>query len=220
MKIKLDENNFIVAATTDENCIDCQLCGGTHICEGIIIEENLNTFVLYMYGVPINKYIDGQIIQTTNDLDYVGTSWEDIYYASMEDFYKDNGRLPNYGVSLDLSKKCQIQKINLACTNDIYEGFPSKAFDGETEKVYDFYEQEQTNMNGMLNLINANVPIPIYWKAQSELNSYAWTKEQMKALCIDAYSIKLQKVLKYHILRQQIVDSTTREQVEAIEYIP
>ena len=210
MKIKLDEYNFIISATTDDN---------TFGENDIIINEDINT-QLYYGGVPVYKYQNGQMTMVTNEQDYINTSWWDTYIKSTDEFYTENGRLPIYGISLDLVKEYKIKEMDAACTQDVYNGFPSKVFDGVTEKIYDFYEFEQSNLIGMMCFINASVPIPIYWKAKGELVAYEWTANQIMGLCQDAYNVKLMKVLKYQTLRYQVLSCTTRSEVEAIFYTP
>ena len=215
MKIKLDEYNFIITVTTDDNC----LCGcPDNCCCCIRIDGDTSIQLFYGGGVPIYKYINEQMTMVTDDKDYVGTSWESIFYKSMDDFYIANGRLPYYGTSLDMVKKYKIQELFNACQTNIYNGFPSKAFDGVTEKKYDFAEQDQSDITSIASMIGMDASFTIYWKAQGELISYIWTITQFKTLCNDAYTSKLLKMLSYHILRYQVLNCTTRVDVEAITY--
>jgi len=210
MKIKLDEYNFIISATTDDN---------TFGENDIIIDGDVNMQLFYG-EVPVYKYVNGQMIMVSNEQDYVDTSWQDVYLKSTDKFYAENGRLPYYGVTLNLVKKYKIQEMDATCTQDVYNGFPSKVFDGVTEKIYDFYEFEQSNLIGMMCFINASITIPIYWKAKGELVAYEWTNNQIMGLCQDAYNTKLMKVLKYQTLRYQVLNCSSRAEVEAISYIP
>ena len=209
MKIKLDEYNFIVSATTDDNTFNDN---------DIIIDRDINIQLFYG-GVPIYKYVNEQMVTVTDEHDYENTFWESIYNQSMDNFYNENGRLPYYGVSLDLVKKYKIQKMNIACQNNIYNGFKSKAFDGVTEKIYDFAEKDQADITSIAAMIGMDESFTIYWKTQGELISYIWTVTQFKTLCADAYTVKLMKMLTYHTLRYQVLNCTTREEVEAISYI-
>ena len=211
MKIKLDEYGFIISATTDDN---------TFGENDIIVNGDLNTLIIYRYGIPVNKYIDGQMVQMANELDYIGTPWIDIYYKEMDKFYLENMRLPYYGASLDLVKSYKIKELSACCSADIINGFSSKVFDGITEKMYDFAAEEQTNLSSIMGFINAGIISSVPWKAKGEVSAYIWTAQQIMGLCVDAMTIFQAKKLKYFVLKQATLDCTTRASVEAIEYIP
>ena len=210
MKIKLDEYGFVISATTDDN---------TFGENDIIVDGDLNNTMFYCYGIPVNKYVNGQMVQMTDERDYVGTPWIDIYYEEMDKFYLENGRLQYYGASLDFVKTYKIKELSFNCTNDILNGFPSKAYDGITEKVYDFQMEEQTSLGNIMGFINAGIISSVYWKAHGEVSPYVWTAQQILTLCTDAMTVFQTKKFKYYALKQQTLDCTTREQVEAIIYV-
>ena len=212
MKIKLDEYGFVISATTNDN---------TFGENDIIVDGDLNNTMFYCYGIPVNKYVNGQMVQMTNELDYVGTHWIDIYYEELDKFYLENNRLPYYGASLDLVKTYKIKELSVCCSNDITNGFHSKAFDGVTEKIYDFAMEEKTSLTSIVAFISSGIiTSTVNWKAKGEISTYPWTILQILTLCGDAMMVFEAKKNKYFILKQEVLDCTTRAEVEAINYIP
>jgi hypothetical protein len=126
----------------------------------------------------------------------------------------------NYQTDLEILKENKIKELDAACAANIYSGFYSDAkLDENNEpvmKLYPFDEQDQDNMTGLIALVSVKSDTPIYWKAKGELQSYQWTANELKQLCYDSYMVKLYKMQAFHILRQQVLECTTKEDVEAI----
>lgn len=158
---------------------------------------------------------DGSIVNVTQPLksDYIRN-----FDAFVEQFAT---KITNYQSELDKAKENKIQYIHEACEQTILNGFYSSAklINGvPIERFYRFNTQDQSNMTGLISLINAVVEVPVYWKANDEVESYLWTANEFKQLCYDAYIHRLYHMQQYNTLKLAIINANTIEAVEMITW--
>jgi hypothetical protein len=116
-------------------------------------------------------------------------------------------------------KSKKIQELNKSCNSEILSGFKSSAKD-DIEKQYDFDYEAQTNMLGMQNKVLHSIilqtTVEIKWYAKDETTCVLWTNEEFMQLCEDAENFKQGRIDKYKLLKLQVLEATTKEQIESI----
>jgi len=119
-----------------------------------------------------------------------------------------------------LYKHQKIIELQEVCNRDILKGFYSSAKLDENgnpvRKFYPFEIEDQANMTGQLTLVLAGSTLPIYWKALEEPVAYEFTKEEFLKLCEDAAISRQIKMITFQMLRKQVNDATTKEEVDVI----
>lgn len=117
--------------------------------------------------------------------------------------------------SLEDLKTKKIEQLNYFCNMTILNGFTSSCLG--VENFYGFNQEDQSNINGQLNFINAGLTPEdesITWKASDSPRPH--TVQQFKNMCVDAFSHKQNNIAKYWIKKYAILQMSTKEEVLAI----
>jgi len=114
---------------------------------------------------------------------------------------------------LEEVKQLKIDQLNDMCNQTISAGFTSDALG--SANTYDFKNDDQINLGGMLNAITAGlVTGSIVWKASGVPQSH--TVDQFKQVFADGLQHKNNNIGKYWTLKAQLLAVTNVEDVKAI----
>ncbi|GIM47049.1 hypothetical protein DNHGIG_25980 [Collibacillus ludicampi] len=124
---------------------------------------------------------------------------------------------PDYAASLlEDVKARKIAELDQMCNQTILAGFTSSALGAPHQ--YDFDEEAQRNFAGTLALLNVDSTITsITWKTV-DAGPLTHTRDQFIQLCRDAFNFKDSQIQKYWSKKNQVLQSTTVDQVNAITW--
>jgi hypothetical protein len=121
---------------------------------------------------------------------------------------------------IETFKQNKIQELSDACTDDIFHGLCSKAYDGVNEKHYDCEFTDQSRIAGLVSIAQMRVlgfsDEPLKWKAHGELVCYEWTPQSILMLGIDVKKHIESRTDKFYILREQVINSLSKDEIESI----
>lgn len=117
--------------------------------------------------------------------------------------------------ALEEIKNKQYEVISKACNKEILAGFNSTA-KGGLEKHYDFTYEDQINLEALKNNVKDGSITEVEWKSSDELICTPWVTTEFLQLYSDAMNFKWNRIKKCHLLKVQISNSQTREEVEAV----
>ncbi|MBL0387935.1 DUF4376 domain-containing protein [Tumebacillus sp. ITR2] len=118
--------------------------------------------------------------------------------------------------SLEDIKGAKIAELNAACNTGILAGFRSSAL-GEPHS-YDFDAEAQSNLTGMLSVMNADPTIvETIWKT-TDVGPLPHTREQFVTLCRDGLDHKNKLIARYWAIKASVEAATSEEEVLAIQW--
>jgi len=117
-------------------------------------------------------------------------------------------------ITLEEYKKNKVFELSISCNQHILNGFYSDCRGGNS--FYSFSELDQTNIMGYISMLNIEPETQIIWKSADETICTPFTKEQMTQLAKDGLIFKQENIYKFETLRNQVIESTSIEQVVEI----
>jgi len=144
------------------------------------------------------KYVTG--------LGYVEETPEEIAQKELERL----ASLP----TLEQVQQQKIIELNIACNQDILNGFSSSCT--SVEHQYKFDEEYQANMNQRATMFLLKPTMTETWWPTKDEGVVTHTREQFVKLCEDAERVKDEKIFRYFDMKTQILAPTitTVEQIE------
>jgi len=126
---------------------------------------------------------------------------------------RENERI-NSQPTLSEIQQQKILELNIACNQDILNGFPS--FCTGVEHQYNFDLEYQANMNQRATMFLLKPTMVETWWPTKDMGVITHTREQFVQLCEDAERTKDEKIFRYFEMKAQILAPTitTAEQVE------
>ena len=126
---------------------------------------------------------------------------------------RENERI-NSQPTLSEIQQQKILELNIACNQDILNGFPS--FCTGVEHQYNFDLEYQANMNQRATMFLLKPTMVETWWPTKDKGVITHTREQFVQLCEDAERTKDEKIFRYFEMKAQILAPTitTAEQVE------
>jgi hypothetical protein len=119
---------------------------------------------------------------------------------------------PNF--TLEQYKTFKIEELKKKCQEDIYSGFISQV----NGHHYRTNADDQINFLGKFNQLMSDTSITtVMWKTE-DVGYIEHTRDDWLTIYNEGLTAKEQKLFKYDQLRQQVMDATTKEEVEAITW--
>ena len=120
-------------------------------------------------------------------------------------------------IALCKAKNKKIEEFNDICYTEMQEGFLSSAKD-ETEKVYGFTKEDQTNLLCLMTSINIDMEYQLFYKSRDEIMPQMWTHNEFRCLYRDAMRHKASKCFKLFSINSEVMDCETIEEVNALNW--
>jgi hypothetical protein len=167
-------------------------------------------------GFNTNRFHDELIQNGINPSDIIVTSLGDKTWVEFSDIRLEviiNNVSFNHN-PLSALKENKIKEFSGICNKEILEGFNSSAKNGEQH--YNFSHEDQINMLGLFTAVTIGGEQFIEWKNSSQPICEIWTAEEFLVLYNNAMTYKATKIRKFHELRVEILETTTKEELDNI----
>ena len=150
------------------------------------------------------------------------------YYATLwrcllvdDDFIVQRGDVLDANLILEQVKKEKIKDLDRKCEETILSGFTIPDDTTYTNLIgnhygFDLYDQLNFNMQ-MTYLSEISATEPIYWKTENK-GVLPHTIDEFKEVCRYAERHKRGNIEKYWSLKEQVLNATSIEEIEAINW--